>query len=168
MSNSKKNTFQIEQIGVISTPYKDVAPYQPVDTDENEFIVLLNEEYASGLKDLEKFKFIYIFYYMHRVNKKVEMVFKPPWAKGKEVGLFSSRSPVRPNPIGMSIVRLKKIVDNKIYTSGLDVFDGTPLIDIKPYIKELDEKSNADFGWIDELEDKEHLALHIKGIPHTH
>ena len=56
----------------------------------------------------------------------------------------------------------------KIYTSGLDVFDGTPLLDIKPYIKELDEKSNADFGWIDELDDKEHLALHIKGIPHSH
>lgn len=160
--------ININVIGTIQTPYKDIAPYQPVDTDENKFVVELDEKYSSGLKDLEKFKFIYLFYFMHRVNKKVEMVIKPPWAKGKEVGLFSSRSPVRPNPIGISIVRLKNIVNNKIYTSGLDVFDGTPLLDIKPYIKELDEKSNADFGWIDEVEDKEHLALHIKGIPHTH
>jgi tRNA (Thr-GGU) A37 N-methylase len=94
------------------------------------------------------------------------MMIQPPWAKGKKVGLFASRSPVRPNPIGLSIVRIKKIIENKIYTSGLDVFDGTPLLDIKPYIKDLDDKFDADYGWIKEMDDTEHLSLHIKGIPH--
>ena len=85
-----------------------------------------------------------------------------------EVGLFASRSPVRPNPIGLSIVRLKRIEGNVVYTSGLDVFDGTPLLDIKPYIKGLDSKDDANYGWIKELDDKDHLLLHIKGIPHEY
>jgi len=81
----------------------------------------------------------------------------PPWAGGKQVGVFASRSPVRPNPVGLSIVRIKKIAGNKIYTSGLDVFDNTPLLDIKPYIKGLDNKDDADYGWIKGLDDMEHL-----------
>jgi tRNA-Thr(GGU) m(6)t(6)A37 methyltransferase TsaA len=96
------------------------------------------------------------------------MMVSPPWADGKKVGVFASRSPVRPNPIGLSVVRIKNIVENRIYTSGLDAFDGTPLLDIKPYIKDLDSKSDANYGWIEEMDDMEHLILHIKGIPHDY
>ena len=164
----EKQNFEITSIGIIRTPYKDVAPYQPLVHDENEIIVEVFPEYTEGLTNLTEFEYILVLYYLHRVNKKVEMMIKPPWAKGKEVGLFASRSPVRPNPIGISVVKIKKIEGNKIFTSGLDVFDGTPLIDIKPYIKDLDEKSNANHGWVDGLDDNEHLAMHIKGIPHSH
>lgn len=160
--------YKVEQIGIIKTPYKNSAPYQPIDSDKNEFIIELKEEYIDGIKDLEKFNFIYVIFYMHRMNEKVKMTISPSWTEGENIGIFASRSPVRPNPIGLSIVRLKKIDGNKIYTSGLDVFDGTPLIDIKPYIKSLDEKSSANYGWIYDVDDKEHLALHIKGIPHNH
>ena len=96
------------------------------------------------------------------------MIVSPPWAEGKRVGVFSSRSPLRPNPIGLSVVRVKSIVENRIYTSGLDVFDGTPLLDIKPYIKDLDSKTDANYGWVEEMDDMEHLVLHIKGIPHNY
>jgi tRNA-Thr(GGU) m(6)t(6)A37 methyltransferase TsaA len=167
----KKNNYELKQIGIIKTPYKNKAPYQPLFDDDNEFVIILSDEYVEGLKDLEKFQFIYVFYFMDKLNKNVKMLIKPPWAEGKEVGLFASRSPNRPNPIGISVVKIKKIEGNKIYTSGLDAFNDTPLIDIKPYIKNLDEKSNANFGWIDEInndENNEHLKLHIKGIPHTH
>jgi len=82
--------------------------------------------------------------------------------------VFASRSPVRPNCIGLSIVRIKRIINNEILTSGLDVFDGTPLLDIKPYIKDLDVKIDANYGWIEEIGDREHLFLHIKGIPHDY
>ncbi|MDY6794065.1 MAG: TrmO family methyltransferase [Actinomycetota bacterium] len=82
--------------------------------------------------------------------------------------MYASRSPVRPNRIGLSVVRLKSIVDNEILTSGLDVFDGTPVLDIKPYIKDLDTKTDANYGWIEEMHDFEHLLLHIKGIPHDY
>lgn len=166
MENKQKINF--EPIGIIHTPYINEAPHQPVANDKNEFIVEVNEEYVDGLKNLEEFKFIYLIFYLDKTSQKVEMEIKPPWARGKEVGLFSSRSPNRPNPIGLSIVRLKKIVGNKIYTSGVDLFNGTPLLDIKPYIKDLDSKSDADYGWINDSEDEEHLALHIKGIPHSH
>jgi len=65
-------------------------------------------------------------------------------------------------------VRIKHITGNHIVTSGLDVFDGTPLLDIKPYIKEPDTKPNANYGWLEDLEDRAHLTLHIKGIPHEY
>jgi tRNA-Thr(GGU) m(6)t(6)A37 methyltransferase TsaA len=82
------------------------------------------------------------------------------------VGVFASRSPTRPNPIGLSVVRIKRIEGNVIHVSGLDVFDGTPLLDIKPYIDELDVKKDANLGWVGDMDDPEHLALHIQGVPH--
>ena len=92
----------------------------------------------------------------------------PPWANGLRVGLFASRSPLRPNPIGLSVVRVKGIENNRVYTSGLDVFDGTPLLDIKPYINDLDSKCDANNGWVQNMNEDEHLALHIQGIPHDY
>ena len=164
----EKINCQFEQIGIVKTPYQDNAPYQPIDTDEGEFYIMINPQYVDGLNELKKFHYIYVIYYAHLINRKVKMMIHPPWAGGKKVGIFASRSPIRPNPIGLSIVRIKNIIKNRIYTSGLDVFDGTPLLDIKPYIKDLDDKSDADYGWIKEMDDMEHLSLHIKGIPHEY
>lgn len=160
--------FELEQIGVLKTPYQNSAPYQPVDADGEEFSIVIDDKYVDGLKDLKKFHYIYVIYYADRVTRKTEMSVSPSWAEGKKVGVFASRSPVRPNPLGLSIVRVKDIVGNIIYTSGLDVFDGTPLLDIKPYIKDLDSKDDANYGWIEEMGDMEHLTLHIKGIPHDY
>ena len=163
--NSK---FTLEQIGVIKTPYQENAPYQPVDTDQEEFYIKINPEYIDGLNDLDKFTYIYVIFYAHQISREVEMMISPPWTDGKKVGVFSSRSPVRPNPIGVSIVRINDVIGNRVYTSGLDVFDGTPVLDIKPYIKDLDDKPDANLGWIEEMDDMEHLTLHIKGIPHDY
>jgi tRNA (Thr-GGU) A37 N-methylase len=80
---------------------------------------------ANNLYTLEKFNYIYLIFFADRITREPEMLVSPPWAKGKRVGVFASRSPVRPNPVGLSIVRIKKIVGNKLYTSGLDVFDKT-------------------------------------------
>jgi len=162
------SVLRFRPIGVIRTPYTDTAPYQPVDEDEGDFRVVVYPRYAGGLYKLDTFRYIYLLYYLHQVKREPEMTVSPPWAGGKQVGLFSSRSPARPNGIGLSVVRIKKIVNNEIYTSGLDVFDGTPLLDIKPYIMELDSKSDANYGWIEEMDDRDHLILHIKGIPHDY
>ncbi|TET70931.1 MAG: hypothetical protein E3J56_07305 [Candidatus Aminicenantes bacterium] len=62
----------------------------------------------------------------------------------------------------------KGITNNEILTSGMDVFDGTPMLDIKPYIKDLDTKHDANYGWIEDMDDREHLLLHIRGIPHDY
>ena len=161
--------IEFKQIGVIRTPYKDRAPYQPVDDDSGDFRIVLDAIYVDGLVDLNSFKYIYAIYYIDRLSHTLSMEVTPSWAPGITVGLFASRSPDRPNPVGISIVKIKKIVGNEIITSGLDVFDNTPLLDIKPYIKDLDSKGDANYGWLDDLDsDKEHLRLHIQGIPHDY
>lgn len=164
----QKMRFNFRQIGVIRTPYTDNAPYQPVADDEGDFRIVVNSQYIDGLRYLDRFHYIYVIYYTHRVNKELSMTVRPSWATGTEVGVFASRSPVRPNLMGLSIVRIKKIENNQIVTSGLDVFDRTPLLDIKPYIKELDSKSDANYGWLENFDDRDHLMLHIKGIPHEY
>jgi len=160
--------FQFEQIGVIRTPYVDNAPYQPGEEDTGEFRIVLEPQYARGLSDLMSFRYIYVIYYIDRVTDPLSMIVCPGWTPAKLVGLFATRSPVRPNPIGISIVRIKQIIDNEVFTTGLDVFDGTPLLDIKPYVKDLDSKDDANYGWIDDLGDAEHLLLHVQGIPHEY
>ena len=160
--------FSLKPIGIIRTPYTDNAPYQPVADDEGDFRIIVNPQYRDGLRDLDRFHYIYVLYFIHRVNKNITITVAPSWTPGSKVGVFASRSPVRPNQLGLSIVRVKHISGNQIVTSGLDVFDGTPLLDIKPYIKELDSKSDANYGWLEDLDDRDHLMLHIKGIPHDY
>ena len=155
-------------IGTIKTPYLDSAPYQPVDTDPQEFYLQLQPQFTTALKDLDSFTYIYVLYHINRLKGRCTMEVSPPWANGLRVGLFASRSPQRPNPIGLSVVRVKEIIDNRVYTSGLDVFDGTPLLDIKPYINDLDSKCDANNGWVQDMDEDEHMALHIQGIPHDY
>ncbi len=160
-------SFKFKKIGVIKTPYIDNAPYQPVEEDKGEFCIVLDDKYAEGLAKLEKFRYIYVIYYLDRAREETPMIINPAWIDSKKVGLFASRSPERPNPIGLSVVKVKRIEDNKIFTSGLDVFDNTPLLDIKPYVKDLDSKKDSNYGWIENLKgNMEHLLSHIKGIPH--
>ena len=160
--------FNLKQIGVIRTPYTDNAPYQPVQEDEGDFRIVVDSQYGDSLYKLEGFRYIYVIYYIHRVKQEFSEIVSPSWTNGAKVGVFASRSPVRPNPIGISIVQIKGIKNNEIFTSGLDVFDGTPLLDIKPYIKDLDSKPDANYGWIEDVDNREHLLLHIRGIPHDY
>jgi tRNA-Thr(GGU) m(6)t(6)A37 methyltransferase TsaA len=156
-------------IGVIRTPYgDDWAPDQPVEraSEKDLFRLVLFDSLAEGLRDLDRFAYIYVLYFMNRSRGPATLRVQPPWAKGKEVGLFASRSPARPNPIGLSIVRLIRVQGNEVVTSPLDAFDESPLLDVKPYIKDLDAKADANVGWIEDLEDREHLLLHIRGIAH--
>lgn len=158
----------IESIGIIRTPYTNTAPYQPIDDDEGDFHVIIDDAYSEGLKELERFTYIYLIYLIDRARETSDMLISPSFAPDMKVGLFASRSPHRPSRIGLSIVKLKKIEGSTLYTSGLDAFDGTPLLDIKPYIRELDAKCDANYGWLDDLEDRDHLMLHIKGVPHDY
>lgn len=160
--------FKLKRIGVIRTPYKENAPYQPVQNDQGEFKIVVDTQFMDALSQLDKFNYIFVIYYIHLIKREVKNIISPPWTGGLKVGTFASRSPVRPNLIGLSVVQIKRISNNKIFTTGLDVFDNTPLIDIKPYIKDLDSKSDANYGWIEDLDDYEHLLLHIKGIPHDY
>ncbi|MDD3604844.1 MAG: tRNA (N6-threonylcarbamoyladenosine(37)-N6)-methyltransferase TrmO [Kiritimatiellae bacterium] len=172
MNTSGNITCSYRAIGTIHTPHHNSShtPYQPTDTGENDrnCCIELDEEYCPALAQLDQFKYIYLIYQIDRLSRTAELTVVPPWAGGIHVGLFASRSPLRPNPIGLSIVKLREISSNRIFTSNLDVFDGTPLLDIKPYIRDLDSKADANYGWIDGLPNREHLTLHIKGIPHDY
>ena len=104
-----------EPIGVIHTPYVEKAPHQPVEEKAGEFKIELYPKYVEGLYRLEDFKYIYVIYHLDKIGRKPSMLVKPPWAGGVEVGLFASRSPVRINGIGLSVVRLEKIEENIEY-----------------------------------------------------
>jgi len=162
--------IEIEAIGTIHTPYsaKDFCPSQPVEREEGEARLVVDPRFEAGLADLAGFRYIYAIFHLHAQDQEPTMQVKPPWAKGVSVGLFASRSPNRPARIGISVVRLKKIEANVLTTGLIDVYDGTPLLDIKPYIKELDAKADANYGWIEGLDGHQHLLDHIRGIPHAH
>ncbi len=161
--------FSIKQIGVIHTPYKDNAPNQSNEKAKGDFTIEVYPEYESALTSLEKFNYIYVLYFLDRLDKDYQNVISPPWAKGKtSVGVFASRSPNRPNPIGLSVVKILKIEKNIITTSGIDALNNTPLIDIKPYIKDIDSKEDANRGWVNLAEFDEHLKMHLAGTLHKH
>jgi len=165
----KKQEILFKPIGIIHTPYKGgFCPAQPVEREEGESRIEVFPPYREGLADLGRFSHIYVVSYLHLAEKARSFTVQPPWAKGKKVGLFASRSPNRPNPFGISVVRLKKIEGDQIFTGAVDVWDGTPLIDIKPYIRELDSKPDANNGWIEDLDDYRHILEHVRGVPHEH
>ena len=163
-----KISIEMKPIGYIETPYMGNAPFQPVEDDEQEFCIILEPEYAQGLEKLSTFKYIYVLFYLDRIESNDKLLVSPSWSDKKDIGVFATRSPNRPNPIGLSIVSIKKIENNIIFISGIDVFDDTPVLDIKPYIQDLDNKPDANYGWVNQGSDAKHLALHIKGIPHKH
>jgi len=168
MNDISGNLFVLNSIGIIHSPYKNKAPHQTLDNDQGKFKIVLDKKFVKGLHLLDDFNYIYVIYYLDKVMRENKMIISPPWANLQDVGVFASRSPNRPNPIGISIVKIKKIIDNIIYISGIDAFDGTPLLDIKPYIDRLDAKSDANYGWVNKEDNEDHLALHIQGIPHKH
>jgi len=160
-------TFQ--SIGTIHTPYLPInTPHQPIADAPGDFWITLNPDYTSALKTLTAFNYIYVLYHLDQVSPPVELLTHSPWAPETEIGLFASRSPQRPNPIGLSIVRVKEINGNEITISGIDTYNGTPLLDIKPYIQFLDSKEEANNGWFDTLPDKEHTMAHALGLNHDH
>jgi len=160
-------TFQ--SIGMIHTPYLAInTPHQPIADAPGDFWITLNPEYTSALKTLNTFNYIYVLYHLDQATPPVELLTKSPWAPETEIGLFASRSPQRPNPVGLSIVKVKEINGNEITISGIDAYNGTSLLDIKPYIQFLDSKEDANNGWIDTLPDKEHTIAHALGLTHKH
>ena len=138
----------IEQIGTIHSPHTTIKdmPIQPKGASGIEGHVLVDEEYAEGLQDIEGFSHIYLLYSFHEAVRTELLV--TPFLDKQKRGVFSTRSPLRPNHIGISIVKLKKVEGNKVIVEGVDILDGTPLLDIKPYIENFDSVENSISGWM--------------------
>lgn len=157
-------------IGYARTPYRPGSdtPYQPVHAvaEPDAFYIELRGEWAPALVEMERLAYLYVLAHVDRLEGAPEPLVRPPWHADRRVGLFASRSPRRPNPIALSVVRLLRISGTRLYTSCMDLFDGTPVLDIKPYLLTLDSKPDANDGWLEGETDREHLALHLAGIPH--
>ena len=136
-------------IGIIYSPYKHVKdmPIQGKFKPEIKAYIELKDDYAPGLKDLDGFSHAIIIYYFHKSQK--EEVIGKPFLEDKEHGIFAIRSPHRPNHIGLSVVKIESIEENKLHFSEVDILDQTPVLDIKPYVKYFDARKNTISGWID-------------------
>jgi len=111
----------------------------------------LKEEFVPGLLDLDGFSHIILVYYFHE-SKDFELQVEP-FLENKKHGVFATRAPKRPNAIGMSVVKLLRIDNNILEVENIDVLDGTPLLDIKPYIPQFDIHQVEKSGWIEDKED---------------
>ena len=148
-----ENTVQYSLIGIIHSEHiaADKTPIQPVYAKGCKGRAEILPEFAKGMRDLEKFSHIYLIYHFHR-SSYVKLTVKP-FLQDIERGLFSTRAPCRPNPIGLSIVRLVKIEGTTLYLEDMDILDGTPLIDIKPYTARFDCIATTRNGWQDAVDE---------------
>jgi len=136
-------------IGIIYSPFKDPkgVPIQPIFAKDIDGKIEIFPEYKEGLKDLDGFSHIILIYHFHRTGEPKLIV--KPFLDPKPRGVFSTRAPIRPNSIGISIVRLLKIKENVLYISELDIIDNTPVLDIKPYVPRFDVRKDARSGWLE-------------------
>ena len=138
-------------IGIIHTPFStpEGTPIQPQGAAGVEGTVEVFSEFVDGLADLQGFSHIFLIYHFH-LAKPFSLQVKP-FLDDKSHGLFATRAPSRPNPIGISIVALLNIENSMLYIRDIDVVDKTPLLDIKPYVPDFDARETKKIGW---LEDK--------------
>ena len=138
-----------ETIGTIYTPFNTPkgTPIQPTASKGIFGSVEVFDEYFPALKDLDGFSHIILLYFFHKVKKHSLTVI--PYMDTEQHGVFATRAPSRPNPIGLSIVELIKIENNILYVKNVDMLNGTPLLDIKPYVPEFDKRVVTKIGWLD-------------------
>ncbi len=143
-----KKAIGFKPIGVIHTPFKEPkgTPIQPRAGKGIKGIVEVYPEYVEGLKDIDGFSHIILIYHLHLAGDYRLMV--TPFMDDTVRGLFATRAPARPNPIGISVVRLEKVIKNELHIKDLDIIDNTPLLDIKPYVQEFDKPEIIKVGWL--------------------
>lgn len=143
--------IKINPIGFVQSKSEQryETPHQGVLAGDNISVITLipHQNFEQALKDLDGFERIWIIYQFH-LNKNWKPLVTPPRNNGKKVGVFASRAPYRPNQIGLSCVKLLKIEGLKIYISESDLLNGTPVLDIKPYLPYSDSFPDAKTGWV--------------------
>lgn len=123
-------------------------PIQPPGADAAEGTVEINESYSDGLRDLDGFTHCILLYHFHASPDSFSMQVEP-YLGDERKGLFATRAPQRPNPIGLSVVTIDSVGTRAVTVSGIDVVDGTPLLDMKPFVPPFDVPDGVDTGWLD-------------------
>ena len=152
------DTIRYAPIGVARSPFREMknTPIQPSAARDTEGQVDVYPEFAEGLKDLEGFSHVILVFHCHLAGKYSLRVI--PYMDDELRGVFATRAPSRPNPIGISVVRLLRIEGSRLAVKGLDIIDGTPILDIKPYVPEFVPPGPVEIGW---------LEKRVRGLPHT-
>ncbi len=152
------NELKIEPIGVIETPFPETAgtPIQPSRANGARGKVRVDPRLWAGLRDLAGFERLWLIYWLHMRRHSALLV--TPFLDRQQRGVFATRSPARPVPIGISAVRLIGIEEGVLEVADVDMIDGTPLLDIKPYVPEFDSYPASKAGWFRESNSEERLA----------
>ena len=147
-------TVSYQPIGIIHSPFEGVekVPIQPAAARGVRGTVEVMPEFVAGLQDLHGFSHIILLYHFHRVRQVNLTVV--PFMDDEPRGVFATRAPSRPNPIGLSIVRLLGIEGNLLQIENVDIVDGTPLLDIKPYVPSFDHNDAERIGWLEATGDR--------------
>ncbi len=143
----KKERMEFSPIGIIHTDYTDPGnmPIQPVSDSSSGGWIEIFDEYSAGLADLDGFSHIYLIFHLHKSSGSRLRVI--PFLDTVERGIFATRSPARPNAVGLSVVRLVSVSGNVLRIQGVDMLDGTPLIDIKPFVPFFEDTEDVRTGW---------------------
>ncbi len=158
--------MELKRIGTIHSPFKQKLgiPRQPLLCPDVTGTITFEKDFAreDTLRGLESFQYLWLLYWCHQSDSWRETI-KPPRLGGKEkLGFFATRSPHRPNPIGLSVVKLESTnPDFSLTISGLDILDQSPLLDLKPYLSMWDSLPQAGNGWVDQTERLEALPVHF-------
>ena len=133
-------------IGVIHSPFTEMDQ-TPIQVSRSQALGLVEvyPEFAEGLKDIEELSHIYLIYAFHKSSGYTLQV--KPFLDDQEHGLFATRHPCRPNPIGLSVVRLLERKENTLTVECIDTLDGTPLLDIKSYLPDFNQRADRRMGW---------------------
>ena len=147
---TEKHSITLKPIGIIRTPFKKPkgTPIQPIRSGGAKGKVRVYPEFARGLADLHGFSHIILVYHFHL--SKGYLLEARPFVDEEVRGVFAMRGPARPNPIGISAVRLVEVEDCTLYIEDVDIVDGTPLSDIKPYVPDFDGRKVERIGWLSE------------------
>jgi len=156
--------MHLKPIGIIHSPYRERKECPPQGREEICWIEV-SEQYGEGLKDIDGFSHLILIYWLHH-GKEFPLLAKTPW-DSEPHGVFATRSPNRPNALGFSVVELIEREGNKLKVKGLDALEGTPLIDIKPYLPEIDSKANVKVGWVKETDFSKVYGKSFKETKHV-
>jgi len=146
--------MQLTPIGIIHTPFKKLTdmPIQPSGAKGVKGRIEIRNKFIDGLKDLDGFSHIYVLYHFHQTKEARLTV--TPFLDNQPRGLFATRAPTRPNPIGLSVLALENIDGNILEVANVDMLDGTPLLDIKPYVPEFDQPAEVRTGWLEKARER--------------
>lgn len=150
--------IEYRPIGVVHSPFEQIegTPIQPSHAQGVKGTVEVYPEFVDGLCDLDGFSHVILLYHLHKSSSyRLKVV---PFLDTERRGLFATRAPNRPNPIGLSVVRLVAIEENQLLIEDVDIIDGTPLLDIKPYVDDFDARGEVRVGWLESARRQKKVA----------